>query len=401
VKRTALVVALAALAACSPTKIDAVTAGDARVTPGKPSSDAGADARTVPSGPAYHTSGNNLVDPSGAILHVRAVTWYGLDQDFYPHGLEARTIADVLGDMKTLGFNTVRMTWSSGMLATDARVQSINYDVNPDLAGITSPLGILDRVVAEAKTQGLHVILSRRRASAGAPTKLWYDGSYSEDDFVNDWAFLAAHYVNDTTILGCDLESDLRDPATWGGTDVTTDWRRAAERAGNAVLAANPNVLVFVEGVETFDGMSYWRGGNLRGVETLPVTLTIPDRLVYATQDFPSTATDTPPLGGVPSWFTVAAYPNNLPAVWDANWGYVFERNIAPVFLMGFGTRYASDSDKAWLAALVAYVQKYDLDFAYFALNQETADVGGIYTNYPSGSENDALITALKPLLVQ
>jgi endoglucanase len=42
-----------------------------------------------------------------------------------------------------------------------------------------------------------------------------------------------------------------------------TDWRLAAERAGNAVPAANPDWLITVEGIDCYSGDCYWRGGNL------------------------------------------------------------------------------------------------------------------------------------------
>ena len=51
-----------------------------------------------------------------------------------------------------------------------------------------------------------------------------------------------------------DLHNEPHDPACWGCGDTTIDWRLAAERAGNAVLGVNPNLLIFVEGIQTFNG---------------------------------------------------------------------------------------------------------------------------------------------------
>ena len=42
------------------------------------------------------------------------------------------------------------------------------------------------------------------------------------------------------------------------------DWARAAERAGNAVLAINPNLLIMVEGIGTYKGDPTGGWGNCR-----------------------------------------------------------------------------------------------------------------------------------------
>ncbi|HEX3596123.1 MAG TPA: cellulase family glycosylhydrolase, partial [Polyangiaceae bacterium] len=245
-----------------------------------------------------------------------------------------------------------------------------------------------------------NVSLSRRRASAGTLTDTWFDHDYDTDDFVADWSTLAARYRDRPNVIGCDLESNLGGKSTWGGDDPTYDWRSAAERAGNAVLAVNPNVLVIIEGVDQAEGASYWPGGNLQGVRTNPVTLTLPNHLVYATQDFPSTISDKP-FGGVP-WFSAPDYPANLPAVWDANWGYLMREKIAPVFLAAFGTALAAtSSDSQWLSSLETYTAQFGMSFAYFALNPQTEmpDVGGIYASFESNALNQPLISALAPML--
>jgi len=50
--------------------------------------------------------------------------------------------------------------------------------------------------------------------------------------------------------MGIDLKNEPHGAATWGMNSPSTDWNSAAERAGAAVLKANPNILIFVEGVE-------------------------------------------------------------------------------------------------------------------------------------------------------
>ena len=340
------------LAACSPETVIAV------------------EARSLTEAPTgYHTRGTSIVDAGNNVVYLKAVSWYGLEGDKYaPHGLQYREMSSVLDQIKRLRFNAVRITWSSELFDAGKTPTSIDFTLNPELAGLSGP-EIMDKLVVEAGARGLKVILSHHQTSATLPqAPLWYDGTYSDARFIEDWKNVAGRYAGNTTVVGCDLHTDLRAPATWGDGNAGSDWRAAAERAGNAILDVNPDVVVFVEGLETFGSSSYWRGGNLQGVASSPVRLNRPGRLVYATQDFSRTVLDPPPGGA--RWFSDPTYPKNLEGVWDTNWGNVLKTGV-PVFLASFGTPYTKDdtSDKQWLAALTAYIAKHDLSFAYWALN--------------------------------
>ena len=82
---------------------------------------------------------------------------------------------------------------------------------------------------------------------------------------------LAPRCTGDSTVIGFDLHNEPRNPACWGCGEVSLDWRLAAQRAGNAILEMNPNLLIVVEGVELHNNQSYWWGGNLKGVAEAPV----------------------------------------------------------------------------------------------------------------------------------
>ena len=87
---------------------------------------------------------------------------------------------------------------------------------------------------------------------------------------------LAKRYAGNDAVIGVDLHNEPHGKATWGSGDPATDWRLAAEKAGNAILAANPNLLIIVEGIEQYKGDWYWWGGNLMGARADPVRLNVP-----------------------------------------------------------------------------------------------------------------------------
>src|SRR5262249_7780327 len=152
-------------------------------------------------------------------------------------------------------------------------------------------------------------------------------------------------------------------PATWGDGNPRTDWRLAAERAGNAILSVNPEWLIFVEGVEKYQGDVYWWGGNLEGARDFPVRLSRPDKLVYSAHVYG-------PEIWPQSWFHAPAFPNNLPAVWQRHWAYLQLEHRAPVLLGEFGGRsVGQDPAGKWQRSLIAYLQRTGTSYTYWSWN--------------------------------
>jgi endoglucanase len=373
----ALGVSLAWLAGCATDTIVAVGDGAKPATPGP--------ARSL------HTEGSRVVDADGREVRLAAVSWFGLETPVYaPHGLWTRSMASVLDQIRTLGFNAIRVPISSELLDPGSTPNSIDYGQNPDLQGLDG-LGILDRLVDGAASRGLGVLIDRHRPDSGGQSALWYTDRYSEARWLDDLRRLAAHFADRPAVIGFELHNDVRDPATWGDGNAATDWRAAAERAGNAVLGVNPNLLVVVEGVEHAGGTAWVRGGNLTLAGASPVELELPGHVVYATQDYPPSVEDHP-------WLHDPAYPGNLPALWDARWGYLIESDVAPVWLVGFGTRLQSDPDRQWLETLVPYLASHDAGFAYWCLNPDSGDTGGLLQD-DWQAVSTGVLGALSPLL--
>jgi aryl-phospho-beta-D-glucosidase BglC (GH1 family)/cellulase/cellobiase CelA1 len=299
-----------------------------------------------------HTVGNQIVDAQGNDVKIAGVNWFGLEGTTYaPNGLWARNYKDMMDQMKAQGFNTIRLPFSNQLFDPGSTPTSINYSLNPDLQGLNG-LQIMDKIVDYAGQIGMRIILDDHRSMAGdGPNDngLWYEGEVTDQRWISDWTMLASRYAGNPIVIGADLLNEPHGAATWGTGDINTDWRLAAERAGNAILAVNNNWLIFVEGIETYNGQSYWWGGNLQGAAQYPVQLNATGRLVYSAHDYPASVYNQ-------TWFSAANYPNNLPAVWDQNWGYLFRQNIAPVYLGEFGSKLATTVDQQWANAMVNYL---------------------------------------------
>ena len=333
----------------------------------------------------FKTVGNQIVDASGQVVRISGVNWFGMEgTNFAPHGLWTRGYKEMMDQMKQLGFNTIRLPISNQLLDAASMPNGIDFSKNSDLQGLNG-LQVLDKIVSYAGQIGLRIFLDHHRSDAGAGAQgsgLWYTAAYPETRFISDWKMLAARYANNSTIIGADLHNEPHGPATWGDGNPATDWRLAAQKAGNAILAANPNWLIIVEGIESGTSGNYWWGGNLSNAGAFPVQLDVANRLVYSTHDYPASVFEQ-------KWFSDPNYPNNLPAIWDKNWGYLFKNGIAPVLVGEFGTKLETASDQIWLNALVKYMQggitggtlpagQQGPSWTYWSWNPNSGDTGGI-----------------------
>lgn len=347
-----------------------------------------------------HTNGNKIVDSTGATVRLTGINWFGMETDNHTfHGLWAGRNATwrmQIDHMAQLGYNTIRVPYTGDSLRAGAQATSINSDSNPDLVGL-SPMQVLDNVVNYAGSKGMRIILDRHRPSAAGQTALWYTASVSEASEIADWQMLAQHYAGNPTVVGADLfnepHADGTDPqatgSCWGCGDTARDWRLAAQRIGNAVLGANSNWLIFVEGVScpttggtpnVWDNIPDdpmecdWWGGNLAKAMQFPVQLSVANRLVYSAHDYGISVFDRQP------WFKDATFPSNLPSVWNHFWGYLFAQNVAPILVGEFGSTLANPLDVQWMTSLMSYMGTgvNGISFTYWSWNPDSGDTGGI-----------------------
>ncbi len=347
----------------------------------------------------WHTNGSKILDANNQQVRITGINWFGFETGNYVvHSLWSRDYRDMLDQIKSLGYNTIRLPYSNQLFDAGSTPNSISFaptakwpqGMNLPLQGMTHGLQIMDEIIRYGGSIGLRFILDRHRPDSGAQSPLWYTSQYSEQRWISDWQMLAQHYAGNTAVVGADLHNEPHhvqgNPATgacWGCGNTSTDWRLAAERAGNAILSANSNWLIIVEGVDCFGpgGITEpaqgadctWWGGNVTGAQTFPVRLSAANRLVYSAHDYPHEV-------ATQSWFSDPTFPNNMPALWDRWWGYLHKNNVAPVLVGEFGTKLADTSDTQWLTALTNYLGTgvNGISWTYWSWNPNSGDTGGI-----------------------
>jgi endoglucanase len=324
------------------------------------------------------TRGAEIVDTRGQAILLRGVNWFGIETEMQaPHGLWLRDYKEMLAQIRSLGYNTIRLPYSVQSLRAD-NVAGVDFSIgsNRELEGKT-PLEVMDLVIQEAERQGLLILLDSHRLNNQRIPELWYGDGFTEADWIDTWTMLARRYRNQHNVIGADLKNEPHGRASWGTGDRDTDWRLAAERAGNAILEINPDWLIVVEGVQNnVPGQrlaDHWQGGNLEGVKNYPVRLSAPRKLVYSPHEYGAGVFDQP-------WFSEPNFPDNLYTRWETGFHYIATQNIAPILVGEFGGRQidAESKEGIWQRQFVDYLNDNNLGFTYWSWNPNSTDTGGI-----------------------
>jgi endoglucanase len=230
--------------------------------------------------PPLHTDGDSIVDFAGHVVRLTSVNWYGFDQkEYVAGGLNHQPLARIVALIQQIGVNSVRIPWANEILERNPLVPDYAIAANPQFKGKRA-MEVMDAVIGALTKAHIMVILDNHVSRADwccsetDDNGLWYSAEYPEEKWLHDWAAIAARYRKNRWVVGADLRNELRDGATWGGPDPKRDWHAAAERGGAAVLAANPNLLIMIEGPDY--------STDFRGFDKLPVRLPVAHRLVYS-----------------------------------------------------------------------------------------------------------------------
>jgi endoglucanase len=231
-----------------------------------------------------------IVDQTGARVRLRSVNWFGAESgEFVVGGLDKQPLAKLARTIRETGFNSVRLPWSNELVETNPVVEARYLTANPQLKGKRA-LTIFDAVVDALGREGLMVIIDNHRSRGDwccddkHGDGLWHTAAYPESAWLADWRAMAKRYADRLFVIGAELRNEIRpDPSmglkpTWGDGVAATDWRAAAMRGGEAVLAVNPRLLIFIGALDYQTDLSLVRGK--------PITLSVARRLVYVAHDY-------------------------------------------------------------------------------------------------------------------
>ena len=328
---------------------------------------------------SYTTQGGKLYE-NGSEIKLAGVNWFGAEESttLVPHGLWARDYKSMITQMKSIGINAVRMPFCPSTIS-GAKTNSIDTKLNPDLGGKT-PLEVFDMILSELNNQGVYILIDHHRPDCLAISNLWYEGSYSEEKWIEDLKFVANRYKGLPKFMGIDLKNEPHGNASWGKGDRSTDWNTAAERAGKAVASVNSNILIYVEGVgdngqcEATEGK--WWGGNLSPYKCNKIDYgSIPEnKLVFSPHVYGPDVSNQ-------SYFNDSSnLKNRMIPIWDSHFGFLIKEEGKAVVPGEFGGKYLLGSkDREWQNTIVDYfIDRGICSSFYWDWNPNSGDTGGI-----------------------
>jgi endoglucanase len=319
------------------------------------------------------TDGPRIVDQNGTRVRLVSVNWFGAESgEFVVGGLDKKPLEEIARTIRAGGFNSVRLPWSNEMVESNPVIEARYLSANPDLVG-THALDVFDAVIEALGHEGLMVVLDNHRSRGdwccdeAHGDGLWHTPAFPETAWLADWRTMALRYRDRPHVIGAELHNEIRpDPSqalvpTWGGGDPRTDWRAAAIRGGEEVLAVAPHWLIII-GTPDYQM-------DLRAVRSAPVLLSVPQRLVYAAHDYAWNR--TPEELADPALFAQRSYER---------WGYLTQpaqRYSAPVYISEWGGCVQPQADRtpcpadraAYVYAFAQYARDSDIDYAYWPLN--------------------------------
>lgn len=100
----------------------------------------------------YTVKYGRIYDASNNAVQLRGVNWFGFElNDHVVHGLWTREWKSMIAQMKSLGFNAIRLPFCPATLQSSP-VSTVNYSLNPDLQNKNS-LEVFDLVINEFNSQ--------------------------------------------------------------------------------------------------------------------------------------------------------------------------------------------------------------------------------------------------------
>ena len=316
--------------------------------------------------PPIHTEGRYIVDQRGKRFKLASVNWYGAsDMLFIPGGLDVQHRDAIAKTIRRLGFNSVRLPYSDEMVRSNPDIAPELLVANADLVG-SSALEVYHAVVEALTDAGLavivnnHITQARWCCDANLCDATWSNEwlgpicrvRQTEEQWVENWETIMLPHRHNPFVVGADLRNEVRNPL---GRFLWGTWAAAAEKAAERLLDIQPNWLMFIEGVSSANDVS--------GAQSRPIELSVPNRVVYSAHVY-----------GWSGWGALDPYANraydSFAADMQANWAYLLEEDIAPVWVGELGvTARPNEGDLHYWKNLMRFLEEVDADFGYWAIN--------------------------------
>ncbi|TYQ18077.1 UNVERIFIED_CONTAM: aryl-phospho-beta-D-glucosidase BglC (GH1 family) [Acetivibrio alkalicellulosi] len=382
-----------------------------------------------------HCVGNKIYDMHGNEVWLTGANWFGFNcSENVFHG-SWYDVKEILSDIADRGIGVLRLpistellySWMIGKPNPVSSVTAVNnpphFVLNPDFYdpvtdGTKNSMEIFDIIMGYCKELGIKVVIdihSPHADNSGHVYNLWYGvetktaGVITTKMWIDTLVWLTDKYKNDDTIIAMDIQNEPHgkrgytgpipdDMAIWDNSTRENNWKHAAETCSKAILDVNPNMLIMIEGVEMYPktelGFTYedpdvfgaigdakpyhhaWWGGNLRGVRDYPIDLgPLNSQIVYSPHEYGPSVWAQP-------WFDKDFTLETLEEdyMYDT-WSYLHHEGISPLYIGEWGGHMDGGANQKWMTILRDYIVEHRLHHAFWCINPNSGDTGGLLGN--------------------
>lgn len=236
-----------------------------------------------PNGP-FTTNGRWVVDASGLAVTYAGVNWPGHVDAMIPEGLQYRSISDIISMAKSVGINSIRLTYATEMIdqiesngGVDVTVQAalvaaLGQDNgtaifekvlshNPSFSSNTTRLEVFDAVAGAAQENEVYVHLDNHLSKSGwccnplDGNTWWGDEYFSVANWTRGLTYMADHAKTWPNFMSMSLRNELRQPflnaTLYEQSYNWQDWYKYVKQGVEAISSVNANVLIFLSGLES------------------------------------------------------------------------------------------------------------------------------------------------------
>ncbi|KAI5859837.1 glycoside hydrolase family 5 protein [Durotheca rogersii] len=235
-----------------------------------------------PYGPLV-TAGRDIKNARGETVVYAGANWPGHGEAMIPDGLQYQSIESVVSKIKSVGMNAIRLTFAIQMIdeifanggkditvkdsfvkalgqTNGTKVYSQFLAKNPAFNDSTTRLQVFDAVAAESAKQNIYVHLDNHMSRAAwccstTDGNSWFgDSDFNVDNWTRGLSYMANHGKSWSALTSASLRNELRRPdnnATLRSESYNwRDWYTNVRKGAAAVNSANPDLLIFLSGLD-------------------------------------------------------------------------------------------------------------------------------------------------------
>lgn len=247
----------------------------------------------------YNTSGHDIIDQYGNVVQLWGFNWFGADlnPNGFPENHNRTNLYELIEQVDSKGFNTWRMPICA--------VAIHNWINNVNQTNKTESLQFFENLISNLSVKGHKLIFDLHSVEPGGyQDNLWFNRDHPPNYTIEALEFLADYFKDNDTVIGLNLKTEphgacqnnhgfnntnisedfdtqgqpvyirgdfdtILVSAKWDNSSDDNNWKYFVETAGNRIHLINPNLLILVQGIECYNGLTTWWGGNFIGVKRL------------------------------------------------------------------------------------------------------------------------------------